>query len=411
MAKKYIAHQSIWLLIIIATYLTGGSCNSCNRKRNRTTTPTPKSTPKPIDKSDVTSSASSGYASDSDGSTSSGSSSYSNFSSGSASSSRSSSPDPEAPFVGITNIGNTCYMNGILQIIAALYEDKIQNHDGLKKLVDRINKKGKEVDKKHKPLERKEIEDCVNSLPENAQKMATLGNQEDPYEFISRLMEEIQFLDPIQCTESFVFTRSFSFGKQKQFYKYDASPAFHCEANGSILTIDTKKGSELTNLVQDYQYKFVEQSTSLDNIREHECTLLNDKLPTYVQPYTDNLKDPKNNPDGNSYITCKVFHKLPDKICIRLNRFASDGSKINDSVSRALNIVIQPDPSHEDITSFDLHGFIVHNGPSASSGHYVAYVKRNGQWYKADDSSVTPVDKSKSIDQSKQAYLLFYKKK
>ncbi|WP_432466452.1 hypothetical protein [Candidatus Cardinium hertigii] len=390
------------MLIIIATYATGGSCDSCNRNRNRNRTTTPKSTPTtPIDKSDAASITSSGYASDSDGGPSSGSSGSSNFSSGSASSSRSSSPAPPTDFAGLTNIGNTCYMNAALQIIAALYADKVEGHDGLKKLVNKINHG-------HQPLTNKEMEEFVKSLPDGAKKMAQSGRQEDLYEFISNLTEATKFLDPIQCTESFFRTQLFNLGVSKRFYKYDNNkPDFHCEANGGVLTIDidVKNISELTNLVQDYQFKFVEKSRDLDNIHLNKFLPFEGALPSYVEVYKDALKN-----DQKSYVTYKVFHKLPDRICVRLNRFLN-GKKINDDVPGALNITIKPDPNLDETIYFDLHGFIVHNGPTYSSGHYIAYLKRNGKWYEASDSSITQISPSIAIDKSKQAYLLFYKKK
>ncbi|MGI2257354.1 hypothetical protein ACRRVD_02190 [Candidatus Cardinium hertigii] len=402
MAKKYICHQLIWVFLIIAIHIIGGSCDSCNRNRPSTpkSTPTPTPTaPTPIDNSDAKSSTSSGYASNRSGSASSSSSASSNFSSGSPSSNRSSSPDPATDFAGLPNTSNTCYMNAVLQIIAALYEDKVQTHNGLKDLVKQINDR-------HEPLDSTEIEKFVTSLPKNAQKLAESHQQQDPVEFINGIMEEIQFLDSIECIESLIFK------KGKEVYEYNHNPAFYAEPHHAVLTIEIKQVPKLTTMIQDYQYELVKEGTDLNGIDLNGCSLLKRNLPTYVEVYEKELKDYTQESNNNNYITYKVFHKLPEKICIRLNRFDRDGTKINTDVTDALSIAIQPDPSKRTTTLFDLHGFIVHKGRSWQGGHYIAYVKRNGKWYEANDKLINPIDKLKSIEEkSKEAYLLFYKKK
>eukprot|EP00980_Cylindrotheca_fusiformis_P008138 scaffold1727_cov133-Cylindrotheca_fusiformis.AAC.41 len=55
---------------------------------------------------------------------------------------------------------------------------------------------------------------------------------------------------------------------------------------------------------------------------------------------------------------------------------------------------------------YDLVGILVHQGQTCDSGHYLAYVKKHGCWYKCNDSSVTRVDEATALDQ--QAYILLY---
>jgi ubiquitin carboxyl-terminal hydrolase 36/42 len=55
---------------------------------------------------------------------------------------------------------------------------------------------------------------------------------------------------------------------------------------------------------------------------------------------------------------------------------------------------------------YDLVGVLVHEGSSCESGHYLAYVKAGGNWYKANDSVVQKVDLDVVLNQ--QAYLLLY---
>ena len=50
----------------------------------------------------------------------------------------------------------------------------------------------------------------------------------------------------------------------------------------------------------------------------------------------------------------------------------------------------------------------MHEGSSIKGGHYVAYVKRSGQWYHTNDLRVTKVSTFEATHQ--QAYRLFYQK-
>jgi Ubiquitin carboxyl-terminal hydrolase len=55
---------------------------------------------------------------------------------------------------------------------------------------------------------------------------------------------------------------------------------------------------------------------------------------------------------------------------------------------------------------YELVAVLVHQGQSCDSGHYLAYVKNNNQWYKCNDSEVEPVSVTKVLEQ--QAYMLLY---
>lgn len=55
---------------------------------------------------------------------------------------------------------------------------------------------------------------------------------------------------------------------------------------------------------------------------------------------------------------------------------------------------------------YDLVGVLVHQGQTCASGHYLSFVKKNGEWFKCNDSEVTKVDKSTVMMQ--QAYILMY---
>jgi len=56
--------------------------------------------------------------------------------------------------------------------------------------------------------------------------------------------------------------------------------------------------------------------------------------------------------------------------------------------------------------SYDLFGVVSHLG-EMSAGHYVAYVKAGGSWYRCDDPWVTLADEEAEVARC-QAYMLFY---
>ena len=54
---------------------------------------------------------------------------------------------------------------------------------------------------------------------------------------------------------------------------------------------------------------------------------------------------------------------------------------------------------------YDLYCVIVHMG-KIDAGHYICYCKRDGQWFKYDDSKVTTATEKMVLEQ--EPYLLFY---
>jgi ubiquitin C-terminal hydrolase len=147
---------------------------------------------------------------------------------------------------------------------------------------------------------------------------------------------------------------------------------------------------------------------------------------------------------GCKKYVCATKHltvfRPPLSLCIQLKRFTFDGgyggrgfssygtgggkygksnaafrggSKITKPIEfpASLNLPLSDGRS----CAYNLTGIVIHVGGSASSGHYTAYVKKPGrkgvnQWYHADDSFVEPVSE-KTVLRQKDAYVLFYCRK
>uniref|UniRef100_A0A1I7WSL4 ubiquitinyl hydrolase 1 n=1 Tax=Heterorhabditis bacteriophora TaxID=37862 RepID=A0A1I7WSL4_HETBA len=117
----------------------------------------------------------------------------------------------------------------------------------------------------------------------------------------------------------------------------------------------------------------------------------------------------------NGVKTCRVS-RLPEVLSIHIKRFRHDSyssSKMSTRVSFPLmGLDLSPfAASSEDISQFDLCGFVTHEGTTAESGHYLAYCRNevDGNWYEFDDSTVTKLDSAYVL--TKEAYVLFYQKR
>ncbi|KAI5695993.1 hypothetical protein M8J75_006594 [Diaphorina citri] len=127
------------------------------------------------------------------------------------------------------------------------------------------------------------------------------------------------------------------------------------------------------------------------------------------------------------------FKRLPNVLCLHLKRFRwtnanASWTKVDTMIdfpvsSLDMSAYILPEPSdpqtgrpsskpsappggHLDSNIYDLAAVIVHHGTGVHSGHYTAYAIHEAQWWHFDDSTVMPVD-IPALKKCKP-YILFY---
>ncbi|NXR16673.1 UBP36 hydrolase, partial [Cinclus mexicanus] len=108
-----------------------------------------------------------------------------------------------------------------------------------------------------------------------------------------------------------------------------------------------------------------------------------------------------------------TIHRASNVLTISLKRFgscsSSGGRKITKDVGYPEFLDIRPymsEPKGDPIT-YGLYAVLVHSGYSCNAGHYFCYVKAsNGQWYRMNDHEVHPSNIKVVLNQ--QAYVLFY---
>ncbi|KAG2240894.1 hypothetical protein Bca52824_097004 [Brassica carinata] len=102
--------------------------------------------------------------------------------------------------------------------------------------------------------------------------------------------------------------------------------------------------------------------------------------------------------------------KAPYVLTVHLKRFEAHRSdKIDKKVEFASAVDMKPFVSgpYEGNLKYTLYGVIVHSGRSIHSGHYACFVRTSsGMWYSLDDNRVSQVSEKTVFNQ--KAYMLFY---
>ncbi|KAH9811647.1 hypothetical protein DFH28DRAFT_1084903 [Melampsora americana] len=102
-------------------------------------------------------------------------------------------------------------------------------------------------------------------------------------------------------------------------------------------------------------------------------------------------------------------HEAPPILTLHIKRFNRNGKKINKRIqfSDSLDLKAAMDQDAPR-TRYDLYAVVCHQGPSNTSGHYYSYIKTSdGQWHRADDSSIDRIDRG-HVFRNNEAYIFFY---
>ncbi|KAL3533084.1 hypothetical protein ACH5RR_006605 [Cinchona calisaya] len=106
-----------------------------------------------------------------------------------------------------------------------------------------------------------------------------------------------------------------------------------------------------------------------------------------------------------------TVYKAPQVLAIHLKRFSAhmSGQKIDKKIEFGPTLDLKPfvtGPYDGDL-KYTLYGVLVHAGWSTHSGHYYCFVRTSsGMWYSLDDNQVIQVSERRVLEQ--KAYMLFY---
>lgn len=328
---------------------------------------------------------------------------------------------------GLANLGNTCFLNTILQCLSHTYEfkqflDNDQHKDKLNKIPESLllvewNSLQQMMWKENCVIQPNKFLKIVHQVAKFKKRDIFTGySQNDCQEFFVFLLEcfhssmqrevEMEITGDVKSKKDELAIKCYEMMKDMYTKEYSEILNFF---SGILITkimdIDEK---EILSIKTEPIFMIslaVNNGNSLEQLFDN--FVLSEKLVDDDQYFNDKLNEKQD------AVKKTLFWSLPEILVIDLKRWSiTNKRKISSIIDFPLeNLDLSKFISgyKKDSYVYDLYGICNHTG-GTNGGHYFAYVKNaNKKWYIFNDTIVKEMSESKLVSQ--YAYCLFYRKK
>ncbi|KAE9613302.1 hypothetical protein Lal_00027379 [Lupinus albus] len=320
------------------------------------------------------------------------------------------SSDPVAPSkneelpsrvgAGLSNLGNTCFMNAILQC----FTHTVPLIDGLRSSSHSF------------PCDCYHSEFCVicSIRAQIECSLASSGGMVSPWKLVKNLSYFSSSFSRYQQEDAHEFMQCALDKLDRRFLDLkENSKSFE-----GVNLVDNIFGGRLLSKLRcsncghssNTYEPLIDMSLEIENV---------DTLPNALESFTKLEQIESNFKCDNCKVEVTLEKQLlldqtPSVAAFHLKRFKTDGNlveKIDKQVDFPLELDLKlysvSDHNSNESMEYDLYAVVVHIGLSATSGHYFCYVRSAPDiWHKLDDSKVTRVSAESVLSQ--EAYILFY---
>ncbi|KAF0312373.1 Ubiquitin carboxyl-terminal hydrolase 3 [Amphibalanus amphitrite] len=344
---------------------------------------------------------------------------------------------------GLRNLGNTCFMNAVLQSLnniqefrsymkelpdlADIIKERVQN--GRSRVPGQVTRSTRDLNGE---LMTEELRKVLVELSTSSSAISPEAlfsviwkvvprfrgyQQQDAHEFLRYMLDRLhtEMLTllptssaPSQAARSSIVTSVFGGTLQN-------------EVTCLICRTESKKHDPFLDLSLDIPDRFASQRKNKDGEQQTMCSLA-DCLDLFLD--VEELADTElyycNNCKQRQKSTKKFWiRRLPNVLCVHVKRFRwcnNYRTKLDvplafpvralDMSSYLLGKVPETRRSAAGGQLYDLAAVIVHHGSGAGSGHYTAFASNAGAWYHFNDSTVRRAEEEQVA--KCKAYILFY---
>lgn len=359
---------------------------------------------------------------------------------------------------GLVNLGNTCFMNSALQLLAAtlqrhgqvqtkttsaLWNSLIYHLEEIYTFTSSTKKKTAKTANSEASVNPKEF---LNLLVGKQKKFASM-QQQDAHDFLRLLFNSVapetpqielfggKFVSKVICDRCRNVSETVEPFLDISLSITSGSEVDSIHSSLSNLSLESSENSDTA--ISDSESKTDNPSnfTVQNMLRAWNKKILLQGENGY---YCENCSPKCNESLQNASLQFFMTPELPPFLILHLQRFkthytpVSKGKKSKAKVGYCLDI--EKDDSHVEFPhiltipsecilggnpatiKYKLYGYIIHEGSSTSCGHYTAVIhsacdESDGKWFYISDTRVKEISKSRALDgESYSPYLLFYQR-